>query len=79
MNQKIYVDVIVRYNKDAKIIPLVVIGDNGIKYAIDKVTQIIPAASMKAGGCGIRYTCYIQGAMRYLFLEEDRWFIEKGG
>lgn len=74
---KIYVDVIVLNTKEGQIKPLAIVWMNGVKYAIDKVTQITKAASTIAGGSGLRYTCKIQGQHRYLFLEEDRWFIEK--
>jgi len=79
VDDKIYVDVIALHRKDGSLKPLVILWENGVKYAIDKVTQVVPAASMKAGGAGIRYTCRISGQLRYLFLEEKRWFIERGG
>jgi hypothetical protein len=34
------------------------------------------AASRKAGGAGIRYTCRIRGKEKYIWLEEDRWFVD---
>ncbi len=77
MSMKIYVDVVVLNTKEGQIKPLMIIWKNGIKYAIDKVSQVTRAASTIAGGTGIRYTCQIQGQQRYLFLEEDKWFIEK--
>ena len=43
---------------------------------IDKVTDVRYAASLKAGGAGIRYTCQISGKERYLFLEDQRWFVD---
>lgn len=76
MAKKIYVDVILHHSKEGHIKPLAIVWANGVKYAIDRVTQITKAASTVAGGTGIRYTCYIQGQPRYLYLEEDRWFIE---
>ena len=39
-------------------------------------TDVRPAASLKSGGAGIRYTCYIDGKKTYLFLEENKWFYE---
>jgi len=74
---KIYVDVITLNTKEGKVKPLAIVWANGVKYTIDKVTQITKAASTIAGGTGLRFTCFIQGQSRYLFLEEDRWFIEK--
>jgi len=79
MNQKIYVDVITYHSKDGQVKPLAIVWTNGVKYNIDKVSQIAKAASTIAGGTGIRYTCYIQGQMRYIYLEDKRWFIENKG
>ncbi|MBQ9517289.1 MAG: hypothetical protein IJR60_04360 [Eubacterium sp.] len=46
------------------------------EYEVDRITDIRPAASLKSGGAGIRYTCYVAGKKTYLFLEETRWFFE---
>lgn len=35
------------------------------------------AASLKAGGTGLRYRCLIGGRERYLFFEDPRWFVEQ--
>lgn len=39
--------------------------------------DVCRAASFKAGGVGIRYTCMVCSRETYLFFEEDRWFIER--
>ena len=54
---KVYVDVDVHFCKDGRLIPKAIIWEDGRRYEIDKVTQVAKRASMKAGGCGIRYTC----------------------
>ena len=46
------------------------------RYPIDCVLHITPAASLKVGGRGIRYTAQISGRERCLFREDDRWFVE---
>ena len=74
---KQYVDVICIYTKNGKIKPLYVVWEDGNKYPIDKITQIIPSASRSSGGMGIRYTCCFGKQQRYLYLEEGKWFIEK--
>ena len=38
--------------------------------------HIVPAASLKVGGRGIRYTVKIGANERYIFRDEDRWFVE---
>ena len=35
------------------------------------------AASLKAGGTGLRYRCLIGGRERNLFYEDPRWFVER--
>lgn len=74
---KLYVDVICLYEKSGQIRPLYIVWDGNIKYPIDRITQIVPAATLKSGGAGLRYTCRFGKNMRYLFFEEGKWFIEK--
>lgn len=72
---KQYVEVFARFDIDGGITPLAVkIGDD--RFEVDRVRDIRPAASLKSGGAGIRYTCSVEGRPTYLFLEETRWFIE---
>lgn len=49
---------------------------NDEEFEIDRIVDIRPAASLKSGGAGIRYTCFVDGKQTYLFLEETRWFFE---
>ncbi len=74
---KQYVDVICYYSRKGKIMPMYVVWEDGIKYPIDKVNQIIPATSSNGGAIGMRYTCKFGNQERYLFLEEGKWFIER--
>lgn len=77
MEGKRFVDVTAYYDCDGNISPLVIHWDDGSEYEIDKILDIRNAASMKCGGAGVRYTCRIRGHMRYLYLDDNRWFIEK--
>ena len=74
--RKVYIDVNTMMRKDGMVIPKFFIWEDGEKYTIDRVVYITPAASLKVGGRGIRYTAMINGQERYLFREEDRWFVE---
>ncbi len=58
-NVKVYVDVDAHFCKDGRLIPRAIIWEDGRRYKIDKVIQIARRASLKAGGCGIRYTCIV--------------------
>ena len=77
MNPKVYVSVTAEFGVDGQLRPLTITWEDGRIYEIDRVLDIRRAASLKAGGAGIRYTCRIQGKVTYLFLENDRWFVER--
>jgi len=78
MNEKkIYVDVNVRFFKDGKVRPLSITWRNGVTYEIDRVKEVRRAASLVAGGIGMRYTCVICGRESHLFYEDNnKWFVE---
>ena len=73
---KQYISVTARFDCDGNLLPLKIHWNDGRTFDIDKVTDVRYAASLKAGGAGIRYTCRILGNQRYLFLEENRWFVD---
>ncbi len=75
--KKTYVEVTARFDTEGRILPLKILWEDGSSFFIDKVLDIRPAASLKAGGAGIRYTCRINMKERFLFLEESRWFVEE--
>lgn len=77
MDNKKFVEVVAYYDTEGNISPLVIHWDDGSEYEIDRITDVTQAASLKHGGAGIRYTCRIHGQMRYLFLDDNKWFIEK--
>ena len=71
-----YEKVTATFDCDGDLIPEYIVWDDGRRYRIDKISDVRYAASLKAGGAGIRYTCHILGKERYLFLEENRWFVD---
>ena len=73
---KQYISVTAVFDRDGNIVPRCINWDDGRHFDIDRVTDVRYAASLKAGGAGIRYTCRIRNHEKYLFLEENRWFIE---
>ena len=74
---KEYVSVTAKFDRDGSLLPLIINWEDGRKFEIDKITDIRFASSLKSGGVGVRYTCQILNQIRYLYLEENRWFIEK--
>lgn len=74
---KVYVDVMAEFTKDGDLIPKSLKWTDDVWYEIDRVIDIRRAASLKAGGAGMRYTCIIGGQKRYLFNEDNNmWFME---
>lgn len=76
MIRKVYVKVTVTFDTNGAIHPDIIFFEDDQKYVIDKVLESRRAASLKAGGAGIRYTVRILGKETYLFLENGRWFVE---
>jgi len=78
---KVYVDVNEFRLKDGSLIPISFIWEDGNSYEIDRVKDVRQAASLKAGGVGMRYTVRVQNRETYMFYEDDgetcRWFMEK--
>lgn len=76
MAKKVYVDTTVHFDADGRMIPLSVTWSDGRIFAVDRVLDVCRAASLKAGGQGIRYTCRIAGKITYLYFEDPQWFVE---
>jgi len=74
---KVYVAVTAEYSAAGFIRPCSFVWEDGRRYDIDRVLDVRKAASLRAGGAGLRYTCLVRGKQTYLFLEEDRWFMER--
>ena len=76
-SSKVYVDVNATFSKDGRLIPKSFIWTDGHLYEIQKVKDVCRAASRKAGGVGIRYTCIIDGRESHLYYEDNNmWFVE---
>lgn len=71
-----YITVVAKMNESGTPIPLYIIWDSGKEYLIDKVLDIRKKASTKGGGAGLRYLVKIKNNERFLFLKDDKWFIE---
>ena len=76
MARKVYVEVTARFDVEGNITPLSVTWEDGTVYEIDRILDKRRAASLKAVGIGMRYTCRISGRQSYLYYEEPRWFVE---
>lgn len=77
---KVYVDVTAVFSSDGQLIPKCIGWTDGTLYLIQRVLDVRRAASLKAGGVGMRYTCLIHGRESYLYYEDNnRWFVEGKG
>ena len=74
--RKQYVPVVVRFDTEGKLRPLVIEFDEEHKYPVDKVLDVRRAACQRVGGVGGRYTCRINGQVTYLWMEKGIWFVE---
>ena len=85
MDEKIYVRVSVCFGPDGKMRPEQVLWDDGRVFSVDRLLDVRPAASLRCGGQGDRYTVRIGGRETYLWFERSealsgaligRWFVE---
>lgn len=74
---KVYVAVEARFEPDGRLAPTAITWEDGQRYEIQRVLDVRRAASLKAGGAGVRYTVRIGRRDTFLFLEEGRWFVER--
>lgn len=76
MSRRVYVEVAAVFTPEGQVMPRQIRWEDGTLFSVDRVVDIRKAAATKAGGCGTRYTVRIRGKQTYLFLDEDRWFVE---
>jgi hypothetical protein len=74
--RKVFIDIVVKVKKDGTLIPLSIEWEDGKTYEIDRVLESKKAASLKVGGCGLRFTLKIHGKQTYVFYEDGKWFVE---
>lgn len=84
--KKTYVEVCSVTDTDGRQHPIHIVWRDGKKLPVSRIRRATPAASLKAGGAGIRYTVDIAGRQAYLFQEDTgedaplsrfRWFVEE--
>jgi hypothetical protein len=73
---KIYVDVIVRWMPDGKIIPLRFIWQDGSEYRIDRVINAVKGHCLKVFSPGMRYYCQTRRRRYYLHFDGEKWYVE---
>ena len=76
MSRRVYVEVAAVFTPEGQVMPRQIRWEDGTLFTVDRVVDIRHSAATKAGGCGLRYTVRIRGKQTYLFLDNDRWFVE---
>ncbi len=83
---KVYVDVDATFDKIGRMLPRSLVWEDGQRYEIERVTSIRPAAAVRAGSGGDRYTIIVEGREKCLFFERSadlagnqlgKWFVER--
>ncbi len=72
---KQFVQVTASFDTLGNITPISIVVD-GITYPIDRVREVKQCCSFKVGGIGMRYQVVVGGHTTYIFLEDNRWFVE---
>ncbi len=75
-SMKINLKVNAVFDLDGSIRPTSIVWEDGRTFAVDRILDSRRAASLKAGGVGMRYTCRICGKVVNLFNDENHWFME---
>jgi len=73
---KVYVAVEVLFDEAGAMRPKTIVWGAGRRFEITHVSDVRRAASPKAGGTGIRYTCTINGREVFLWYEGPQWFVD---
>ena len=74
---KEFVKVRADFTLDGRLVPLKFRTEDGLPQVIDRIIDVRPAPSLKAGGQGTRYTCRVGERLIYLFNDRNRWFTEQ--
>lgn len=74
--RKVFVEVIAKFTTEGKIIPITIKWEDDTMFDIDRVNGVMNRAAMKVGGIGVRYDCMIKGKQAYIFLEDNKWYVE---
>jgi hypothetical protein len=73
---KVFVKITAEHDLNGQIKPIAINWEDGRIFPIDKIIDVRRAASLKAGGQGMRYTCRVQNRIFFLFNDNGHWFIE---
>ena len=73
---KVYVAVELTIDEAGIMHPQRIIWEDGRKFEITSISDVRRAASLKAGGSGIRYTCHVGHKDTYLYYVDPKWYVD---
>ena len=73
---KVYVAVELTVDEAGVMHPQRILWEDGRKFEITSISDVRRAASLKACGRGIRYTCRVGKKDAYLYYEDPKWFVD---
>ena len=86
MTNKIYLKVMCVTKEDGLMLPRAFEWVDGLRFKIDRVSDIKPGYTMKNGRLEDRYTIWVNGLQSYMYFERSnaitgnnigRWFVER--
>lgn len=75
--EKCYVEVDAHFDLEGVPWPQAIIWEDGRRFSIDRILDRRHAASMKVGGFGIRYTVLVEGRQKFLWQDDEGWYVER--
>ena len=73
---KIYVAVELTIDEAGVMHPRRILWEDGRKFEITSISDVRRAASLRAGGTGMRYRVTVDGQETSLFFEDPKWFVD---
>ena len=74
--EKHYVEVVSKTDVEGRVMPLVVVWDDGRRFEVARVLEVRQARAAKTGGAGLRFTIAVGGRHTHVFYVNPRWFVE---
>ena len=76
VNTKIYIDMNVTFEKNGSMLLISFKWPDGTIFHIDKVLNKQFWYTSSRGSSVYRYTCLIKGKKRYIFCDNNKWYME---
>ncbi|MCL2322739.1 MAG: hypothetical protein FWC47_11635 [Oscillospiraceae bacterium] len=75
--EKVFLKIVAEFNTSGEIKPLKIIWEDGRNFEIDRVMYINNCVNIEDGGVGISYVCRVRNKIVKIFLEDNKWFLNR--